>query len=136
MEFENQYLTWDEYQELGGKISDETPFNLLEFKARKYVDKYTFGRLVNLENQSQEVKLCIFELINNLETYDKASSVSSEKAGIKSENIEGYSVSYADTTESMAEVVKGKEESCKDIIYNYLSNSALPDGTLYLYRGR
>lgn len=135
MDFENQYLTYDEYVELGGTIL-ETPFNLLEFKARKYVDKYTFGRLINLEEQTEEVKMCVFELVNSLNNYEIISNTSVEKANVKSENIDGYSVTYADnTTTSMAEVVKGKEEAIKDIIYTYLSNSALEDGTLYLYRG-
>ena len=75
------------------------------------------------------------ELINSLETYETFEKESSKKAGINSENIERHSVSYADSTSSMAQVVKGKEEACKEIIYTYLSNSALEDGTLYLYRG-
>ena len=135
MEFNDQYLTYDDYEALGGTLS-ETPFNLLEFKARKYVDKYTFGRLINLEEQTEEVKMCVFELVNSLNNYEIISNTSAEKANVKSENIDGYSVTYADnTTTSMAEVVKGKEEAIKDIIYTYLSNSALEDGTLYLYRG-
>ena len=50
MEFENQYLTYEEYIELGGTL-DETPFNILELEAQKNVDKYTLGRLQNLEQQ-------------------------------------------------------------------------------------
>ena len=42
MEFSNQYLTYQEYLELGGSL-EETPFNILELEAQKNIDKYTFG---------------------------------------------------------------------------------------------
>ena len=55
MEINGQYLTYEEYKALEGTL-DQTPFNLLEFEARQNVDKYTFGRLKELEEQNQEVK--------------------------------------------------------------------------------
>ena len=39
MEFNGQYLTYTEYKQLGGTIPIELPFNLLEFNARKCIDK-------------------------------------------------------------------------------------------------
>ena len=57
-----KYLTYNEYQELGGTL-DQTSFNLLEFEARQIIDKYTFGRLKELDTQNQEVKLCVYKLI-------------------------------------------------------------------------
>ena len=66
MTFEGQYLEYTEYKNLGGTLK-ETPFNLLEYNARKRIDEKTFGRLINLTNIPQEVKLCVFELINVLE---------------------------------------------------------------------
>ena len=38
MKFENQYLTYNEFKELGGNLS-EMPFNLLEYRAEKEVDE-------------------------------------------------------------------------------------------------
>ena len=46
MEFTGQYLTYQEYLALGGTL-EEMPFNLLEFDARKRIDKRTLERLVN-----------------------------------------------------------------------------------------
>ena len=46
MTFEGQYLTYAEYQELGGSAIGEMPFNLLEFEARRRIDEPTHNRLV------------------------------------------------------------------------------------------
>lgn len=122
MEFEGQYLTYDEYKAMGGLL-DQTPFNLLEFEARKEVDKYTFNRLVNLETQNQEVKLCIYALIEQ---------VNSNKAnlnGVASESTDGYSISY--TSQNNSEI----SQKTRNIIETYLINCKLSDGTPYLYRG-
>ena len=122
MEFEGQYLTYDEYKAMGGLL-DQTPFNLLEFEARKEVDKYTFNRLVNLETQNQEVKLCIYALIEQ---------INSNKAnlnGVASESTDGYSISY--TSQNTSEI----SQKTRNIIETYLINCKLSDGTPYLYRG-
>ncbi len=128
MEFDNQYLTFDEYKELGGTL-DETPFNILELHAQKEVDKYTFGRLMNLEEQINEVKICIFELIKSLASYSKY--VESDKS-ISSENIDGYSISYRGGDEN---VFKANLVEIKGIIKTYLAECKLEDGTPYLYIG-
>ena len=70
MTFEGQYLTYEEYIELGGSEEmGETPFNLLEFKSRRMIDIETFGRLKSLEKQPEEIKDCMFDLIETIE-YD------------------------------------------------------------------
>lgn len=122
MEFEGQYLTYNEYKAMGGLL-DQTPFNLLEFEARKKVDKYTFNRLVNLKTQNQEVKLCIYALIEQ---------INSNKAnlnGVASESTDGYSISY--TSQNNSEI----SQKTRNIIETYLINCKLSDGTPYLYRG-
>lgn len=118
MEFSGQYLTHDEYIGLGGTL-DPTPFNLEEFKARKKIDNYTMGRLINLETQKQEVKLCIYEIIKSIGTIENTRVKSSE-------NIDGVRVSYKDIEQ---------ESVYKDIIINCLSDCTLEDGTPYLYTG-
>ena len=65
MKFENQYLKFVEYTELGGKLS-EMPFNILEFEARRMIDRRTQNRLVNVEEIPQEVKMCMLALINTI----------------------------------------------------------------------
>ena len=63
MEFEGQYLTYDDYEELGGDLP-EMPFNLLEFEARRQIDLRTHNRLVDEEEVPFEVQMCMYNLIN------------------------------------------------------------------------
>lgn len=90
-----KYLTYEEYQELGGELP-EAPFNLLEYESRKEIDKYTFGRLMELEELPEDIaadiKNCMMVLI-------KQNSVKSETVSKKSESIDGYSVSFNGTAE-------------------------------------
>lgn len=128
MDFDNQYLSYDEYVELGGSLH-RAPFNILELEARKSIDKYTFGRLKNLEEQITETKVCEFHLINLINAY---SAYEKQKKGISSENTDGYSISYGQVTENIS---KAKINEIKSIIKNDLAECKLPDGTPYLYVG-
>ena len=113
MEFNGQYLTYEEYLALGGTL-DLTPFNLLEFEARTEIDKRTQGRLINLKEQTQNTKLCMFNLINLLLSINN---------GIE---INGNVINY-----SNQQIIDSKVE----IIKKYLLNEKLEDGTPYLYLG-
>ena len=62
MEFDNQYLKYEEYNKLGGNLS-EMSFNLLEYRAEKQVDELTSNRFRKISNYPIELKLCINELI-------------------------------------------------------------------------
>ena len=127
MEFEGQYLTYQEYKALGGTL-DEMPFNLLEFNARKKIDERTFGRLVDKGQEYQEVKLCVYNMITTLNSY---SSYDTQNKAISSENTDGYSVSYGTPQKSVTEA---KNSELEDIIDTYLSNLIVDDVSV-LYRG-
>lgn len=118
MTFEGQYLTYNEYRELGGTLS-QTPFYLLEFEARKKIDVRTFNRLKNCEEIPQEVKLCEYKLINSLESYAISMSNVANNSSVASESTDGYSISYI-TADRISEVVKSKEAELDDIIRDYL----------------
>ena len=117
MEFSGQYLTYDDYKALGGTI-DQTPFNLLEFEARRKIDERTLGRLKEVEKLPQEVKMCMFALINSISGY--SSCISSNNKNIASESIDGYSVNYI-TGGTLQEVVSSKNAELNDIIITYLT---------------
>ena len=116
MTFEGQYLTYTEYQALGGSAIGDMPFNLLEFEARRMIDIKTFNRLKDAEEILQEVKLCEYELINKIRSYIDTSSTI---GNVASENTDGYSVSYI-TSDRISEVVKSKKNELDDIIRTYL----------------
>ena len=111
MVFEGQYLTYQEYQSLGGSLS-QTPFNLLEFEARRQIDGRTQNRLVNEANIPQQVKICIYNLINALQLY-----INEQNRNVQSEHVGEYSVSYSS---NIKELVQGKETELNDIIMHDL----------------
>ena len=124
---EGKYLTYSEYTSLGGKL-DKTEFIKLEFEARKNIDMFTFGRLKNLKEQVEEVKMCVLKLIDTLNKYKK---ISSRDKSIQSENTDGYTVTYNNSTN-----ISGfKSEDISDIINECLCDCELENGTPYLYRG-
>ena len=113
MEFEGQYLTYEEYISLGGNL-ELTPFNVLEFEARRRIDEPTHNRLVNLkvEDIPQAVKLCEFKIIDTiLKSYNEEIS-----RGKDSETVGSYSVSYSD----VSKIIEDKKTEINDIILSYL----------------
>lgn len=117
MDFKGQYLTYNEYKAIGGTL-DQTPFNLLEFEARRKIDERTQRRLKGVENIPQEVKVCVFNLINSIKKYaESETSGNNEKNNIASESIDGYSVTYNTITlDRVQEVVKSKNAELNDTI--------------------
>lgn len=130
MEFNGQYLTYQEYKALGGTL-DQSPFNILEFEARRLIDIKTQNRLKDSQEVPQEVKLCEFNMINSIERYV---STSEEIKNIASESIDGYSISYI-TPKEAGQVVASKNIELNDIIRTYLLGVIYNDEHL-LFVGR
>lgn len=127
MEFEGQYLTYTEYKSLGGTLG-EMPFNLLEYNARKEIDSRTQNRLQGIGNNYNEVKMCIYNLITTLNSYE---SYTTQNKSISSESIDGYSVNYGGAN---AEVTIVRNKEIEDVIDKYLFRLII-DGQHVLYLG-
>lgn len=130
MEFSGQYLTYNEYRALGGTI-ELTPFNLLEFEARRKIDERTLGRLKNVASVPQEVKMCVFALINSINSY--GSSTSGNNKNIASESTDGYAVTYV-TGGTIQEMIQSKSVELNDIIRTYLIG-VIVNGEHIMYAG-
>lgn len=130
MEFEGQYLTYNEYKALGGNLN-QTPFNLLEFEARRKIDERTFGRLKNIASVPEEVKMCMLALVNSIKSY--GSSTSGNNKNIASESTDGYSVSYV-TGGTIQEMIQSKSVELNEIINTYLMGVVI-NGEHVLYIG-
>ena len=117
MTFEGQYLTYAEYQELGGSAIGETPFNLLEFEARKQIDLRTQKRLVGIIEIPNEVKVCMFNLINTIDSYNQ--TMNSANNNIANEQIDWYSIAYTNASQ-INQIVSSKNYELQDIIMNDL----------------
>lgn len=134
MEFSGQYLTYEEYRLLGGTLGI-TPFNLLEFEARRQIDIRTLNRLKNVSSEKipQEVKLCIFNLIDAINNYASSIKSATENGNIASENTDGYSVTYVKSAQ-IKEIVSSRSTELNDIIDTYLLN-VIYNGQHIVYLG-
>lgn len=115
MDFSEQYLTYEEYRALGGTL-DQTPFNILEFEARKQIDLRTQNRLKN-QTIPDEVKMCVFHLINKIDEYSK--TIESSNNNVASESIDGYSISYG-TASQISQIIMSKNYELQDIMLSDL----------------
>ena len=126
MEFNNQYLTYEDYKSLGGTLG-EMPFNILELKARQVINERTQNRLKNIEEIPQEVKICVYDLIQIINKYNNSNN--STSSNISSENIDGYSVTYKSGTEMTAEQKSQYEDVMLTDLYGVIVNG---ESILYL----
>jgi len=102
-----------------GAVLDTASFDLYALKATQKIKLYTLDR-INVDNISEEVKMCCCELAELMYKHDREDS-----NGITSEKVGEHSVSYVSP--------EAKEKllnlSVKSIIYNWLAMTGL------LYRG-
>ena len=125
MEFNNQYLTYEEYKSLGGTLG-EMPFNILELKARQIINERTQNRLKDVEDIPVEVKVCVYHLVNIASSYQsKVSDVS-----VASESTDGYSISYKSGTDLTEEQKKQYDDVMETDLYG-----VIVDNTPILYLG-
>ena len=120
MEFNNQYLSYEEYKSLGGTLG-EMPFNILELKARQVINERTQNRLKNIEEMPQEVKICVYDLINTMNKYNLSDN--STSSNISSENTDGYSVTYKSGTELTEEQKKQYDYVIETDLYGVIVNN-------------
>ena len=125
MNFGRQYLTYDEYKQLGGTL-DENAFNLLEYEARKKINVKTFNRISRLEEIPTDVKMCMYNLITTIGSYEE-----NHNKTIASESVGSYSVTYATAS---SETSKTKCREISTIIETYL-DGVIINGTPALYLG-
>lgn len=132
------YLTYAEYQDMGGTL-DETTFEEFEFEARCKVDWWTFNRLKNEEVYPEALQRCMYKLIKLIQQTQQAaaldgeSSDSASSAGIASYSNDGVSISYNVMSASQAAELASKEiDAC---ICQYLGDVKNSLGQKVLYRG-
>ncbi len=121
-----QYLTYEEYTEIGGTL-DLTAFNRNIDRACGFVDLHTQSRLQGVLEVSQRVKACVRDLVECL-----ASNVSSGKAVTsKSQSAGGVSESESYATKTTDEM----NYEMLNIVYDYLATEKDDCGTPLMYRG-
>ena len=133
------YLTYTEYQNMGGTL-EETTFNDLEFEARTYVDWVTFNRLWNEEVIPDRVKECMYHIIrliqNKLDALNANGSGDGSQetsGGIISQTNDGVSITY--NTMSAKDVIDQVNKELDEAIDRYLQGVTNSLGKRLLYRG-
>ena len=72
MEFQS-YITYNEYVELGGTVSEDA-FPILERKAQRYLDTLTYNRIPELDTIPDVVKEVLTEFITRLNNFSNQST--------------------------------------------------------------
>lgn len=135
------YLTFEEYQNYGGTLS-ETAFNGVIYDAQIKIDYYTFNRLINDTEIGDKVKRATYKIIELIRDYnnymDKVKDM--DKPIVKSSSNDGVSQTYggyAGNT-SMNDIKALSDKLDKDIyvaIRQYLNGERNQKGEVLLYRG-
>ena len=122
-----QYLTYDEYKSYGGTAST-TDFPMLEFRARKRIDRLTFSRVQNMAEVPEAVKLCMMSLIGIDSKAGAEAQV--DNPVVTSFNTDGYSESYGKAL-SVDDADKTMSASIRSMLWGETDDN----GTPLLYRG-
>ena len=117
-----KYITEKEYVSLLGAESIPDNFKNLVMKASNYVNYQTHGRIDqnNIPEQVKYVTCLIVDLINEEET--KISEIGS----LKSQNIEGWSESYATPEEIQKEYKDKKLSTLKENLWDVMGTDGYP----------
>ena len=134
------YLTYEEYQNMGGTL-EETAFNNFEFQAESKIDWYTFNRLADETTSSipNKVKRCMCHIILLLQEASNASGNDGVNAGVNADTTvasysnDGVSVSY--NTLSAKDVVDTLDTRIERIIHQELQGVTNSLDRKLLYRG-
>ena len=122
-----KYITESEYIDLLGTQSVPDKFDNLAIEASNYINYQTHGR-IDLNNVSEQVKYVTCLIVNLI---DEENTKLKEIGNLKSQNIEGWSETYATPEEIKADYSNKKY----DVLKKYLSYEIGSDGNPLLYCG-
>lgn len=120
------YLSYSEYKELGGTM-DEATFNRNEFEIESKIDYLTNGRIKNLPQVPQAVKMLCFRLETSF--WEKIDIDAPNNLSSYSNGIESFG--YANTTTSQSSSTSVIDKQVSNLVAEYLWE--YPE---LLYRGR
>jgi len=124
---------------MGGAL-DETTFNDLEFEAESIINWYTFNRLAQDTEYSDNVKRLMYRLIQICEVKRLSLSVGTDptaensvSGAISSQSNDGFSTSF--NVLSASDAIKVSDSETAMLIKRYLSVEVNSLGQKLLYRG-
>lgn len=127
------YLTYDEYKQMGGQLS-EAAFSMLEFRARKAVDMLTHGRVMDEQPVREAVKQAVFALIGAMETDEKRAQAYDGR-DVQSMSNDGVSVTFASGASAGADTVRAQNARYAGLLKSYLAGETTGEGISLIYAG-
>lgn len=135
------YLTFADYQALGGTISDALEYNMIEYEVEAIINHYTFNRLCNQAEYPDSLKYCAFLIIQLLASKYNAMNISisgesskgSTTPQIVSESNDDVAVTYA--TMPASDLISANRAEIKAVINQCLRSAVNDLGRKLLYRG-
>ncbi len=122
-----KYITDSEYKKLLGAEIVPNNFNNLVIKASNYINRQTMGR-IDVNNVPEQVKYVTCLIVNLI---DEQESKIKEIGNLKSENIEGWSKTYA----TPEEIEKDYDKKMRQTLSDHLWDVIGMDGNPLLYCG-
>lgn len=120
------YLDFNEFENMGGMVNEDS-YPRYELKARRQIQRATFGRLTDSTAAIPEsVKNCMFELISAIAADDAAGGIAAGRIVTGMSN-DGMSVSFANA--------KSETARYRGIIHAWLSFEVDACGIPLLYAG-
>lgn len=117
-----EYITEEDYKELLGVESIPDNFKNLVIEASTYINYHTFGR-IDVNDIQEEVKYVTCLIV---ELLDEKNKKNSNIGNLKSENIEGWSVSYQDKDQIELEYSKEMFNTLKLYLWNVCDKTGTP----------
>lgn len=123
-----QYITYSEYNQMGGVVCDSTAFYRYIYRACGIIDVATHNRIEAMAEVPRQAKAACRDLIeylaNNADTSEKTVTSRSQSAGSVSES-ESYTVKTVDDMRNDVD----------NLLFYYLGSVTDDNGTPLLYRG-
>lgn len=122
------YVDWQFYLDdyAGRVIRDEATFNGLSRRASLYLDSVTFGRLRHGWPITTDVKAACCLLSEKIQEQDELVAQDTSGGYIKSESLDGYSVTYGDSEDRR----QAFNKELYAIAYSYLIYTGIMDRSL------
>lgn len=121
------YATFDDYNSFAVTKISKDIFDIYYPRAEKLIDYLTFNRIKKLSAVSNDVKIAVCAVIETYVKYSDKYENTAQQNGIKSENADGYSVTYIESNTNNIE---------KQIIDTAIRQAKMYlSGTGLLYRG-
>lgn len=123
-----QYLTYQEYVEMGGTMPEDD-FDLAEFKARSRIDWLTLARVQRMATVPVEVKKAMMVIMKVDAKY--SADAQADSAVVSSFNTDGYSESYGGASEQSENAENQTNNEVKRMLFGVLDDY----GTPLIYKG-